>query len=322
MVTRRSALLCGLSAAFSTPAISESFPARPVRLVVPYTVGGTSDLFARQLAVSVERRWGQPLLVDPRPGAGTVIGTALVAKAQPDGYTLGIIASSFLINAKLRKNLPYDSMRAFAPVAGLFESPQVLAVASSKPYRTLADWVADARQRGAAVSIGAVGPGTGQHIAIEMLKRATQLKPTYVPFGGGAAAVTAALGGHVDAILQNFSEVGPNIEAGRLRPLAVLTMQRIEQLKDVPTFAESGYPGFEHSAWFGVVAPVGTPPAIVSKLADDFGLALQEPALLDGLRKLGLRPTFMGPAATASYLSRKYEEYSRVIDDARITIDS
>jgi tripartite-type tricarboxylate transporter receptor subunit TctC len=315
VASRRNVILSGLSS-LAFPAICQTFPARPVKIVVPFTAGGTADHFARVLAAVLEKRWGQALLVDARPGGGTVIGTTMVAKAPPDGHTLLLVASSFVILPKLHKNLTYDGIRAFVPVAVLAESPQVLLAGPATPSRTFPEWVRDVRRRGGAASIGSSGPASGQHVAIEMLKQAAQIQPTYVPYSGGAAALNAVLGGHIDAIVTNFSEVAGHIETGKLRALAVMSPRRLEQLKDIPTVAESGFPDYDATAWFGVVAPLGTPTVVVAKLADDLKLAMQDPALLAALPKMGLRPGFKGPGEASTYIAAKYEQFARVIDDS------
>lgn len=319
MPTRRKAVLSGL-AALAVPAFGQTFPAKPVRIIVPFAAGGTADHFARVLAVALEKRWGQAPVVDARPGGGTVIGTTAAAKAPPDGHTLLMVASSFVIHPKLHKNLPYDGIRAFVPVAVLAESPQVLVAGPATTSRTIAEWIKDVRQRGAAASIGSSGPASGQHIAIEMFKSAAQIQPTYVPYGGGSAALTAVLGGHIDAMLTNYSEIGGHVEAGKLRALAVFSPHRLAQLKDVPTVAEAGYPDVDAMAWFGVVAPAGTPTAVVAKLADDFAVAMQDPVIKASLPKMGLRPAFQGPTQAAVYITGKHEQFSRVIDRSGIKL--
>jgi tripartite-type tricarboxylate transporter receptor subunit TctC len=317
---RRDLLLLGLASIFAPAAVAQSFPSKPIHIIVPYAPGGLTDLFVRLLATALEKRWGQPAVVEPRPGGGTVIGTAAAAKASPDGHTLLIIANTLVINAKLQKSLPYDGMHALLPIAILLDSPQVFVVNAASPHRSLSDWLTAARARAGALSVGTVGPATTQHIAIEMLKKAAKFDPIYVPHAGGAPAISALVGGHIDAVLANYGEVAQYIDAGKLRPLAVATPQRIDMLKDIPTIAESGYPGFEVSVWFGVASVSGTPNAFIARLAEDFGAALQDPVTVQGLAKLGLRPAFRGPQAAADYIALKYEQFSHVIDEAGIKL--
>jgi tripartite-type tricarboxylate transporter receptor subunit TctC len=300
---------------------AQSFPARPVHIVVPYPPGGAADTLVRLLATQLEQRLRQTVVVDYKPGGGTVIGTAAVAKSPPDGYTLLIVANSLVINVKLHNNLPYDGMKALEWVALLATSPQVIAVNSASPYRTLKEWIDAARAQPATLSLATVGPATTQHIAGEMLQYVAGIKLVYVPFAGGALAVNAALGGHVTAIMANLSEVATQIEAGKLRALAVTTAERLDALKQVPTVAESGYPGYEATVWFGVCAPAGTPRDIVATLSDAFAAGLKDPDLRARVITAGLQPAYLGPSAFSAHVGQMYERYSKVIDDARIKAD-
>lgn len=322
MINRRDILFVSAAMATVACARADSFPSKPVRIIVPYPPGGAVDVLTRLLGAAMERAWGQPVIVESRPGGGTVIGTSIAAKAPPDGYTLLCVANSLLINAKLHKNLPYDSLKAFTPIAIVVDSPQVFVVNSTSNYRTLRNWLDAARNESGGLSIGTVGPATSQHLAAEMLKRAARVEATYVPFAGGPAALNALLGGHIDGVIANLSEVMPHVEAGKLRALAVATPQRVEPLKDVPTVAESGYPGYEVAVWFGYAAPAATPAEVVTKIARDLNAALSDASTLERLLKIGMFPAFKGPAAARDYLAQKYEQFGRVIDEAGIKLDS
>ena len=310
------AALSGLMGAL--PAQAQSFPTKPVRIVVPFPAGGSTDTLTRLVGQHLSQRWGQAVVVDNKPGGGTVIGGAIVAKAPADGYTLLIVANSLVINAKLRDNLPYPGIKAFEPVAMLTNSPQVIAVNSASPYHSLRDWLDAARAQPGVLSYATVGPTTTQHIAGEMLKRAAGVDLTYAPFPGGGPAANAVLGGHVSAVLTNLNEVAGMIEAGKLRPLAVTTLERLSALKHVPTVAESGYPDYEAVAWFGVAAPAGTPREIVDKLAEGFAAALSDADIRQRLISAGLYPAYLGPAAFSAHIAQQYMHYSRVIDEAKI----
>lgn len=300
---------------------AQSFPAKPIRIVVPFPAGGTSDTLARLVGQNLSQRWGQSVVIDNKPGGGTVIGGALVAKAPADGYTLLMVANSLVINAKLRDNLPYPGLKAFEPIARLSNSPQVIAVSSTSPYNTLRDLLDAARAQPGALSYSTVGPTTTQHIAGEMLKRAAAVEMTYAPFPGGAPAANAVMGGHVTAVLTNLSEVTGMMDAGKLRPLAVTTLERLSSLKQLPTVAESGYPDYEAVAWFGVAAPAGTPREIVDKLADGFQAALEDADIRQRLISVGLYPAYLGPSAFSSHIAQQYTHYARVIDEAKIKPD-
>lgn len=297
------------------------FPAKPVHTIIPYAAGSTPDVLMRILAPGLEQRWGQSLVIEFKPGGGTVIGTTAGAKAPADGYTLVMVANSLVISAKLHKALPYDPLKAFAPVALLVNSPQILAVGSSSPYQTLGEYLDIARTRPGALSVGTIGPGTTQHIAVEMLKRSARADLTYVPFSGGNLAVNAVVGGHVTAALGNLADMSAQISGGLLRPLAVTTRERVETFKSVPTVAELGHPDYEAVVWFGLAVPAGTPREVVAKLSEGFNLVLNDPQTRQRLLRAGLIPTYMGPAEMAEHITRKYEQYSRVIDDAGIKLE-
>lgn len=325
MTTRRNFVVMTATAvtqvSVPTLALAQAFPSRPIRIVLPYAPGGASDILIRILSPQLELRWGQPVVVEFKPGGGTVIGTAAAAKAPADGYTLVMVANSLVINAKLHKSLPYDSIKSFEPVALLVDSPQVIAVNASSPYRSLREFLDAARARPGTLSYGTVGPATTQHIAGEMLKRAAKVDLIYTPFSGSVPAFNAVLGGHVTAVLSNFSDLRGQIEAGKLMPLAVTTSQRLDDLRQVPTVAESGFRDYDVVVWFGMVAPAGTPREVLAKLTDGFEAALNDAPTRDRLVKAGLIPSYLGPSALAAHIAQKYEHYSRVIDDAGIKLD-
>lgn len=321
MLNRRELLAAGAAsaaAALAPTAWAQSFPSKPVKIIVPWTAGGTGDIQARLLAQHMTQTLGQPVLVENKPGGGTIIGTGFVAKAPADGHTLLLMANSFVINAKLHNNLPYDGIKAFEPVACLTNSPQLIAVNAASPYRTFKDWVDAAKAKPDTISYATVGPATTQHIAGEMLQRAAGIRLIYTPFGGGAPAVNAVLAGHVDTVLANVSEMSSFLEAGKLRALAVTTAQRLDSLKQIPTVIESGYPGYEAAAWFGLVAPAGTPREAVAKLAQAANAALNDAEIRKKLLGVGLEPYSMDPPKFAAHISDQFAKYSRVIDEAGI----
>ncbi len=282
--------------------------------------GGAADLLARLVGQHLSQRLGQSVIVEMRPGGGTVIGTSLVARAPADGYTLLFVANSLVINAKLRSKLSYDGMKAFEPVAMMVSSPQVLAVNAASPFHTFRDWLNAARARPGALSLSSLGPDTTQHMAAEMLQHTTAIQLIYAPFSGGSLAVNAVLGGHVDTVLGNLAEMSSHIEAGRLHPLAVTTRARLNALPLVPTIAESGYPGYEAMAWFGIAAPTGTPREVVRLLDDGVKSAMNDADICHQLAIFGLQPAYLGSTDFAAHISQQYDYYGRIIDDAHIEI--
>lgn len=319
MISRRHLLASSAITAIAGPSLAQSFPSRPIKLVVPFPPGGTGDMQARLIGDFMSRDLGQPVVVENKPGAGTVIGTQQVAQAQPDGHTLLLMANSFVINAKLRgPTLPYAGLKAFEPVACLTNSPQAIAVNSAAPWRTFKEWMDAVKAKPDSVSYAAFGPATAQHIAAEMLVRAAGLRMTYVPFPGGSPAVNSVLAGHVQTVLANVSEIQAHVDAGKLRMLAVTTAQRLPALPSVPTVIESGIPGYEAAAWFGLCAPAGTPRDVVARLARAAANAVNDADVGKRLVAAGLQPYLMDPARFAAHINDQFAQYSKVIDEAGI----
>jgi tripartite-type tricarboxylate transporter receptor subunit TctC len=298
------------------PASAQTAP-KTTRLIVPFPPGGTADVIARLIGQQLGLASGQSYLVENRPGAGTIIATEFVARSAPDGTTLLIMANSFIINPSVRASLPYDPF-SFVPVCLLVNSPQVLVVNAESPYKTLAAFVTAAKARPGELNYAAVGPATTQHIAGEMFKRAAEINLTYVPYAGGAPAVNAIMGGHVTAVLANYNEVMQQIKAGKLRPLAVASRDRLAPLPEVPTLIESGYKNMEATAWFGVMAPPKTPAETVGQLIAQFKSALAVPEMSANLSTKGLYPAGACGAEFDAHIKLQYESYARAIKDANI----
>jgi tripartite-type tricarboxylate transporter receptor subunit TctC len=311
------ALAALVLAAWPTQSARAQSAGKTTRLVVPFPPGGAADVLARIFAQQAERISGQSFVIENRPGAGTIIATELVARAAPDGATLLIMSNSFIINPSVRATLPYDPF-AFEPVCLLVDSPQVLVVNSASPFKTLVEFVAAAKAKPGELNYAAVGPATTQHIAGEMFKRAAGINLTYVPYAGGAPAVNAILGGHVTAVLANYSEVLEQVNAGKLRPLAVTTRARLASLRDVPTMIEAGYKDMEASAWFGLMATPKTPKETIAQLIALFKAALAAPEVQSKLAPQGLYPMNGCGADFAAHVKQKYESYARVIKEANI----
>ena len=256
---------------FAGTVTAQNFPVKPVRIIVPFPAGGSADFFSRLIGQKLSESWGQQVIVDNRPGAATVVGTQFVARSPADGYTVLVIGGSFTINASIRSNLPYDNNKDFAPVTQLVTSSNVIVVHPSVPAKTFAEFLALARAKPGMLNFSAVGPGGTQHIAGELLKSAAKIDMGYVPFAGGAPAVLAVLGGHVGVCIANVQEVATHVEAGKLRALAVTSRERDPAMKNVPTVAESGYPDYAVSTWWGLLAPAGTPADVVAKISAEIG---------------------------------------------------
>jgi tripartite-type tricarboxylate transporter receptor subunit TctC len=291
--------------------------ARTIKVVISVPPGGTIDLLVRTIADYLGRTRGQTIVVESRPGAGSIIAAEAVARAAPDGATLLINSNGQMISPLLRK-VNFDPRTSFEPICFLVDSPQVLVVNSKSPYRTLRDLVDAARARPGELSISTVGPLTTQHIAVERFKRLAGIDLTYVPFTGGAPAINALLGGHVTAVLQNFSEAGEQVRTGALRALATPSRSRIPPLPDVPTVAESGYKDFAAEVWFGLVAPAKTPEPIVTQYIEWFGGAIEAPEVKTKLTSVALYPNRRCGADFAAHIQRQVDEFTRVIAELKL----
>jgi tripartite-type tricarboxylate transporter receptor subunit TctC len=317
----RMALVGASWAVCTAAAMAQGFPTKPVRIVVPFTAGGTADILARLIGQKMSDAMGQQVLVENRPGAGTVIGTEVVAHAPADGHAMLLMGNSFTINPSLHAKLPYDPVKDFAPVGFVARSPQVLVVSPALQVKSLAEFIALVKSKPGQLSLATVGPATTQHIASEMLKSALKIDMIYTPYPGGAPAVTALVGGHVNAVLANYSEVAQQVAAGKIRAIAVTTRERIDPLKDVPTVAESGYPDYEAVATFGIVATGGSPPAAIARLNAELNKALNMPDVRDKLIAQGLYPAPGTPEQFGAHLSAEIAKYAKVIKATGIKVD-
>jgi len=290
---------------------------RTIRLIDPDPPGGLADLLARILAEEISRARWATIVVENRPGAASAIGTEAVARAAPDGATLLLNATPFVINPLLRK-LNYDPLTSFTPICYLVNSPTVIAVNGAAPYRTLGDLIGAARAKPGELTLASIGPGTATHIAFEMLRSAAKVDMTFVPYPGTAPAVTALLGGHVTSYFGIYSVVSEQLKAGSLRALATAAPARIELLPHVPTVAEQGFPGYEVDIWFGVVAPAKTPQATVTQLASWFTAAMQAPDVRAKLVVQGMLPVATCGEPFGAHIRKQYEDFGRVIREANI----
>jgi len=300
----------------NVPAVAQQ-AARTIRIVVPFPAGGSADILARLLGEQINKANGPTVVIENRPGGGASIAYEAVARAAPDGNTLVINGNSIVINPNLRK-VNYDPIASFEPICYLVSSPNLIVVNSDSPYRTLNDYIAAARAKPGELAFAAVGPATTQHIGFEQFKRLANINVTYVPYTGGAPAITALLGGHVSAALQNYSEAVEQLNAGKLRALASLTRARIPPLPNVPTAAELGLKDYEVEVWFGVLAPAKTPKDATAQLATWFKAAMQAPDVKQKLNNLGLYPVGTCLDDFAAHIRRQFDDYGRIIRQATI----
>jgi len=290
---------------------------RTIKIVNPYPPGGTADIVARVLSEQIGRRQGVTMVIENRPGGGTVIGTEAVARAAPDGNTLLITSVVFVINPHLRK-LNYDPLTSFEPICNLVQSPQALVVNSGSPYRTMADLMNAARDKPGELTFASTGPASPSHVAFEIMKRTAKLDMIYVPFPGNAPTINAVLGGHVTVGIANYADVVGHLKAGTLRALLTPSATRIEALPDLPTAAEAGHKEFEYEIWFGMLTPAKTSKDLVSQLSNWFVAAMQAPEIKEKLVVQGLYPVGACGADFAADLRRQSVDYGRVIREANI----
>jgi tripartite-type tricarboxylate transporter receptor subunit TctC len=290
---------------------------RTIRIVVPYAPGGAADIVARLMADQAGRTGGPTMVVENRPGAGGAVGTETVARATPDGTTLLVVSTPFLIDPLLRK-LNYDPLHSFAPICNLVSAPTVIVVNGASPYRTLAELLDDARQKPGQITMASIGPASSFQLGFEMLKRAAKVDMTFVPYPGNAPALNAVLGQQVTSMFATLPNVSEYLKAGKLRALAVGNRMRAEPLPDVPTVVESGYGDFDIDAWFGAFAPAATPEAAINEVEHLFTAALQDSSVKEKLSIQGLFPTAACGNDFAAYLRKQNHEYSRIIAAANI----
>jgi tripartite-type tricarboxylate transporter receptor subunit TctC len=308
---------------FAIPAVvfAQTFPSKPVRLVVPFPAGGALDTIARNLVPPLNRALGQNVIVDNRPGGGTVIATEMVARSPADGHTLLLMANSFTINPAVRSKLPYDALKDFAGVSRLATVPVFVSVHPSVPARTFKELIALARARPGELTYATPGPGTNQHLIGEMLKTMAGIDINHVPYQGGAPATMAVMGGHTSVLIINVTESGPHIQAGKLRALAVTSLERSVDFKEVPTVAESGFPGFEAITWFGAVAPAATPREAINRLNAEIVRALQLPDVRNGLGKLGLSAAGTSAEEFDAFIRSELRRNEKVARASNLRID-
>ena len=266
------AMALALPAAQAQPG---SYPDKPIRIVVPYTAGGFNDTMARVFARKLQDAWGQPAVVDNKPGAGTVLGTDAGAKAPPDGYTLVVVGFPLVVNQYIYPKLPYDTKTDFAPVILGGQTPNLLLVRADSPIKSMADLIARAKAEPGKLNYASAGNGTSLHLAMEYFKSVTGTDMSQIPYKGSAPMVTDLLGGQVDVMFDNLPNALPHVKAGKMRALAVTTAKRLPAVPEVPTVAEQGYPGFEVAVWYGLAAPKGTPKPILDKLNAELQKALK-----------------------------------------------
>src|SRR5688572_22518840 len=307
-------LLCTLSASAS----AQSFPNKAVRLVVPFAAGGSTDIIGRTIAQKLNEMWGQPVLVDNRPGGSTVIGTDIVAKSPPDGHTLLVTPAPFTIVPSLIAKLPYDPSKDFEPITLINTTPLVVVVHPGVPARSVKELIALAKSKPGSLNYGSSGAGGSNHLAGELFNAMAGVKTVHIPYKGNAPALTDLLGGHVDLVYNGLTSALPFIKTGKLRALAVTSLSRSGALPDVPTLDEAGLKGFQAVAWNGLTAPARTSKEIVAKINADVVKLMKSPELTERLKAEGSDPVGNTPAQYAAFIREEIAKWGKVIKVAGI----
>jgi tripartite-type tricarboxylate transporter receptor subunit TctC len=297
---------------------AQSYPSKPVRIISPYPPGGLGDTIPRAIASSLTETLGHQVIVENRPGASQIIGMQAAAKSAPDGYTLVFgSVTSLAINPSAHKALPYDPVKDFAPVALCVTTPLYLVVHPSVPARTVKELVALARARPGKLTYGSGGNGSSNHLAAELFKSSTGVDLLHVPYKGAGPAMVDVMGGHVDLM---FGAAGlAEAKAGKVRVLGVTSARRAQAAPNVPTIAESGVPGYEATIWFGLLAPAGTPTALVTRLSQDINKVLSQPRLREQFSTTDITPST--PEAFAAHITREIPKWRKVVTAARLTLE-
>jgi tripartite-type tricarboxylate transporter receptor subunit TctC len=300
---------------------AQGFPSKPVRLLVGYSPGGAVDVIARAIAQPLGGALGQAVVIDNKPGAGTNIAMRALIDSPPDGHTLMLVANAAAANPTLYQPPPFDTLRDLTPVSLVGRVPVVIAVNAASEFSSIARLVSTSKARPGSVNYGTPGNGSTPHLALELFQRAAGIELTHVPYKGGSQAITDTLAGHIQSVAVNALEVLPHVKAGKLRVLAVLSTARSPIFPDVPTIAESGYPGFEAAVWYGLVGPAGLPPTVVARLHAEVQKILAMPEVGERLAAAG-GEVLPGPVERfAALLSSEKSRYERLIRDARIQPD-
>jgi tripartite-type tricarboxylate transporter receptor subunit TctC len=310
------AVVFGVVAIAGAAAAADSYPSRPVRLIVPYAAGGNADLVGRIVAEGLTARVGVQFIVDNRPGASSIIGTELAAKAAPDGYTILLVAGTFAVNATLVPKLPYDPLRDFAPISLVAETPQVLVASPAVPVKSLKDLIALAKARPGTLNYGSTGVGASANMAGALLNVMAGIQLVHVPYKGTAQILNDVMGGHLHLAIPSLTSSLPHIRAGRLRPLGVTSKGRSAQFPELPTISEAGVPGYQAVIWNAIVAPRATPPAVLDRLSREVAAAMRAPEAADRYRALGAETIGSTPAEFGKFLRSEIEQYARVIRES------
>ncbi|WFU20583.1 tripartite tricarboxylate transporter substrate binding protein [Bradyrhizobium sp. CB3481] len=303
-----------------TGAHADQFPAKPVRILVPYAAGGAVDVLARTLAQSLSKTWGQQPVIENRPGAGGIIASQALTQSPPDGFTLILVASGHPLNQFFYPKLPYDTFKDFTAISEIAYSPLAIVVSKNSQVKNLQELLATAREKPGSLSYGMSGNGTSAHLAGELLNYMAKVKIQAIPYKGGAPALTAVIAGEIPMSVNPLPEVVGQLEGNAVRALAVTTAQRSKALSDVPTVAEAAIPGYDASVWWGFLGPAGMAPDLVAKIHADLAAALKDPVVVTALEKMGATPVGNSPKEFDAFMRAEAAKWEPVLKEANIKV--
>lgn len=311
-------LLCSVLAVVAMPAaLAQNYPTRPIRIIAQFQPGTSTDILARVIGAKLTAAWGQQVIVDNRPGAGGIVGTEIGARAAPDGYTLTMgVSSAFGINPTLYSKLPYDAIRDFAPITNIALTPQTLVASPSFAAKSVKELVAAARARPGQINFASLGSGSTSHLTMEMFRAAVGVQLNHVPFKGSPAAHAELMGGQISVMFDAIPAVRPHVQSGKLRGLGIATLARSPFLPELPTIAESGYPGFEAVGWIGIVAPARTPEAVLDQLNREIVRILQAPDVTERLAALAFTPVGNTRKEYAAFIRSEIAKWGKAVRDS------
>jgi tripartite-type tricarboxylate transporter receptor subunit TctC len=310
-------LAAAFAAALSLPALAQDYPTKPIRIIVQFTPGTSTDILARVVGQKMGEQWKQQVIIDNRPGAGGIVGTELAKNASPDGYTLVMaVSSAFGINPTLYAKLPYDAIKDFAPISNLGLTPQTLVASPSAAFKTTKEFVAAAKEKPGQISYASLGAGSTSHLSMEMFASAAGIKLNHVPFKGSADAHTQVIGGQIPVMFDAIPATRPHIQSGKLRGLGIATRERSPYLPDLPTIAEQGYPKFEAVGWIGIAAPAKTPPAVLDKLNAEMVRIMGQPDVKERLATLAFTAVPGTRAEFAAYIKAEIAKWGQAVKDS------
>lgn len=320
-MTRTAALLAAVLVLASSATHAQTYPSKQITLIIPFAVGGSNDIVGRVIARKLAEVWGQPVVVENRSGAGGVIGSAAVAAAPPDGYTLLLVSSTFTINPAIKKSMPFDTIKDFTPVAFIARSPLLLTASNKLPVKSATELLALARSKPNQITYASAGPGSINQISAELIALSAGVKLLHVPYRGGAPALNDLLGGQVDIYVSSLPQVLQLAQSGQAKALAVTSSKRTALLPDVPTLDESGIAGFDLWSWWGIVGPAGMPADVVDALNAEIGKMLTSPDLSTILSNEGAEAETMTPRQFGDLMRLETERWIKVAHEANISID-